>query len=310
MPDELKIWMNGQMKSQAEAVLPVNSAAVFYATNVFEGLRAYWNDEDEELYCFRLQEHFDRFRESMKMMRFEIEYSDADLFEAVKQALQGNNLREDVHMHMVAYVLAPGLDVTGPTGVYINPRRRPRVDEGRGVAACVSSWTRTSDNAIPIRLKSGANYQNGRLARLQAIADGYEEPIFLNQQGHVAEGTGATLFIVRKGQIVTPPVTADILESITRTTLMDPICPELLGMGVVEREIDRTELYVSDEAFLCGSGYEITPLTSIDRFQLGDGQVGPITRRLQKAYMDIVRGVDKRFAEWRTPVYNAIKVQA
>jgi branched-chain amino acid aminotransferase len=213
-------------------------------------------------------------------------------------------------MHMVAYVLAPGLDVTGPTGVYINPRRRPRVEMGKGVAACVSSWTRTSDNAIPIRLKSGANYQNGRLARLQAVADGYEEPLFLNQQGHVAEGTGATLFIVRKGRIVTPPVTADILESITRTTLIDPICPELLGMGVDEREIDRTELYVSDEAFLCGSGYEITPLTSIDRFPLGNGEVGPVTKRLQAAYMDIVRGTDKRFPEWRTPVYNAIKVQA
>jgi len=307
---DLNIWMNGKLVPQDQAVLPVNSAAVFYATNVFEGLRAYWNEDDGELYCFRLQEHFDRFRESMKMMRFDIAYDDDGLYQAVHEVLAGNELREDVHMHMVAYVLGTGLDTTGPTGVYINPRRRPRVEEGKGVAACVSSWTRTSDNAIPIRLKSGSNYQNGRLARLQALADGYEEPIFLNQSGHVAEGTGATLFIVRKGRIVTPPITADVLESITRTTLIDPICPELLGMGVDEREIDRTELYVADEAFLCGSGYEITPLTSIDRFKLGDGEVGPITRRLQQAYMDIVRGKDKSFPEWRTPVYNAMKVEA
>ncbi len=299
---ELKIWMNGSLVPQAEAVLPVNSAAVFYATNVFEGLRAYWNAEDGELYCFRLEEHFTRFRESMKMMRFEISYSDADLYEAVREVLAGNEVREDVHMHMVAYVAGSGLDATTPTGLYINPRRRPRIEEGSGIRCCISSWARTSDNAIPIRLKSGSNYQNGRLATLQANADGYHQPILLNKDGHVAEGTGATLFMVRKGRLVTPPVTADILESITRTTLIESICPELFGMGVVEREIDRTELYVADEAFFCGSGYEITPIVSIDQFPLGDGQVGPITRRLSRAYLDIVRGVDKRYPEWRRGV--------
>jgi branched-chain amino acid aminotransferase len=309
MPD-LNIWMNGKMVPNEQAVLPVNSAAVFYATNVFEGLRAYWNAQDEELYCFRLDEHFTRFRESLKMMRMEIEYSDEDLTNAVRETLKGNQLQEDIHMHMVAYVLATGLDVTGPTGVYINPRRRASQPEGTGISCDVSSWVRTSDNAIPIRLKSGSNYQNGRLATLQSKANGYDQPIFLNNQGHVAEGTGATLFIVRKGRLVTPPVTADILESITRTTLMDYIGPELFGLSVQERDIDRTELYVADEAFFCGSGYEITPITSIDRFQLGDGNVGPITTRLMRAYLDIVRGVDKRYPEWRTPIYNAIKVSA
>jgi branched-chain amino acid aminotransferase len=308
MADELKIWMNGNLVSQAEAALPVNSAAVFYATNVFEGLRAYWNDTDEELYCFRLAEHFTRFRESMKMMRFEIPYSDDDLVRAVRETLTGNGLREDVHMHMVAYVLGTGLDATTPTGLYINPRRRARTPAGSGLACCVSSWARTSDNAIPIRLKSGSNYQNGRLATLQANADGYDQPIFLNKDGHVAEGTGATFFMVRKGRLVTPPITADILESITRTTLIENIYPELFGMEVFEREIDRTELYVADEAFFCGSGYEITPIVSIDRFPLGDGKVGPVTQRLTDAYMDIVRGVDRRFPEWRTPAYNAVRV--
>ncbi len=305
---DLQVWMNGKLVPQQEAVLPVNSSAVFYATNVFEGLRAYWNEDDNELYAFRLQEHFDRFRESMKMMRFDIEYSDSDLFDAVHEVLAGQDIREDVHMHMVAYVLSNGLDATGPTGVYINPRRRPRVAEGKGIAACVSSWVRTSDNAIPIRLKSGSNYQNGRLATLQAIADGYDQPIFLNNNGHVAEGTGATFFMVRKGRLTTPPLTADILESITRSTLIDPICPELFGMSVDEREIARTELYVAEEAFLCGSGYEITPITSIDRFKVGNGEVGPITKKLSDAYMNIVRGKDKRFAEWRTPTYSAVKV--
>jgi branched-chain amino acid aminotransferase len=308
--NELRIWMNGKLVPQAEAVLPVNSAAVFYATNVFEGLRAYWNEQDEELYCFRLDEHFSRFRESMKMMRFTIPYSDDELYDIVRETLTGNELREDVHMHMVAYVLGTGLDATTPTGLYINPRRRPRQAAGTGLHCNVSSWARTSDNAIPIRLKSGSNYQNGRLATLQSNADGYDQPIFLNKEGHVAEGTGATFFMVRKGRLVTPPVTADILESITRTTLIENIYPDLFGMEVAEREIDRTELYVADEAFFCGSGYEITPIVSIDHFPLGDGKVGPVTQGLSDAYMDIVRGIDKRFPEWRTPAYQALRVHA
>ena len=305
---EFNIWLNGALLPQSEAVLPVNSAAVFYASNVFEGLRAYWNPDDGELYCFRLAEHFARFRESMKMMRFTIPYSDDQLYGAVREVLTGNEIQEDVHMHMVGYVAGTALDSTEPTGLYIIPRRRPRSDEPKGMSCNITSWNRTSDNAIPIRLKSGANYQNGRLAILQSKADGYDQPIFLNKNGHVAEGSGATFFMVRKGRLVTPPLTADILESITRSTLIDTICPEVFGMGVEEREIDRTELYVADEAFFCGSGYEITPITSIDRFPLGDGEVGPITRRLSRAYLDIVRGVDKRYEEWRTPVYKAVKV--
>jgi branched-chain amino acid aminotransferase len=304
---ELKIWMNGTLKSQAEAALPVNSAAVFYGTNVFEGLRAYWNPAEEELYCFRLKEHFARFRESMKMNRFGIPYSDEDLFAAVREVLRGNQIREDVHMHLVAYVAGAGMDATEPTGLYINPRRRGRVNAD-GLRCCVSSWVRTSDNAIPIRLKSGANYQNGRLALLQAKADGYDAPILLNQHGHVAEGTGATFLMVRKGKVVTPPLSGDILESITRETLIEEVVPRAVGQQVVEREVDRTELYVADEAFFCGSGYEITPITSIDRFPLGDGKVGPITRRLSEAYMALVRGTEKRHPEWRTATYRSAAV--
>jgi branched-chain amino acid aminotransferase len=300
---QLKIWMNGSLVPEAEATLPVTSAAVFHATNVFEGLRAYWNPADEELYCFRLAEHFARIRESMKMMRFTVPYSDADLYEAVRQALAGNGLREDVHLLLVAYVGGAGLEATEPTGLYVNPRRRGRVSDG-GLRCCVTSWVRTSDNAIPIRLKSGSNYQNGRLATLQAKADGYDAPLFLNGQGHVAEGSGATFFMVRKGRVVTPPVTADVLESITRATLIEDLVPRMLGREVTEREIDRTELYVAEEAFFCGSGYEITPIVSIDRFPLGDGRVGPLTQRLRAAYLDLVRGVDPSHPEWRTAVYR------
>jgi branched-chain amino acid aminotransferase len=298
---DFKIWMNGKVVPGEQAVLPVNSAAVFYATNVFEGLRAYWNATDGEMYGFRLAEHFARLRESMKMMRFSVPYSDVDLYEAVREVIRANEVREDIHMHLVAYVVGTGLDATTPTGLYINPRRRPSAPTG--LRCCVSSWRRTNDNAIPIRLKSGSNYQNGRLATLQAKADGYDSPILLNQAGLVAEGTGATFFMVRRGVLLTPPLTADILESITRITLLQDVIPDL-GLEVQEREIARTELYVADEAFFCGSGYEITPILSIDRFPLGNGEVGPITKKLSRAYMDLVRGIDKRHPEWRTPVYK------
>ena len=304
---DLNIWMNGRLVPQEDAVLPVNSAAVFYATNVFEGLRAYWNEQDGELYCFRLDEHFGRFRESMKMMRFDIPFSDDDLYRAVHDVLAGNELREDIHMHMVAYVTGNGLDAVTPTGLYINPRRRPKSNP-EGLKACISSWVRTSDNAIPIRLKSGPNYQNGRLATLQAKADGYDAAIFLNGHGHVAEGSGATFMMVRKGKIVTPTLTGDILESITRETLIEDVAPRVLGMPIIEREIDRTELYVAEEAFFCGSGYEITPITSIDRFPLGDGKVGPITQAISDAYLALVRGTDKRHPEWRTATYRSAAV--
>jgi branched-chain amino acid aminotransferase len=304
---ELKIWMNGTLKSQAEAVLPVNSAAVFYGTNVFEGLRAYWNPAEEELFCFRLKEHFTRIRESMKMNRFTVPYSDADLYEAVRETLRGNQIREDVHMHMVAYVLGTGTDATGPTGLYINPRRRGRVGS-LGIKCCISCWVGRCSNSIPFGLLTGANFQNGRLATLQAKADGYDAAIFLNGQGHVAEGSGATFMMVRKGRIITPPLSGDILESITRETLIEDVAPRVLNRPIIEREIDRTEVYVAEEAFFCGSGYEITPITSIDRFPLADGKVGPVTQALSDAYLALVRGADKRRSEWRTATYRSAAV--
>src|SRR2546428_5832015 len=182
--NELRIWLNGKLVPQAEAVLPVDSAAVFYGTNVFEGLRAYWNEADEELYAFRLREHFTRLRESMKMMRFTVPYSDVDLYEAVREVLRGNAIREDVHMHLVAYVVGVGMDATSPTGLYINPRRRGRISAA-GLRRCGSSWARTSANAIPLPLKCGADYQNGRLAAPQAKAHRHEAPPPPHQPGQL-----------------------------------------------------------------------------------------------------------------------------
>jgi len=301
---ELKIWMNGRLVPQAEAVLPVNSAAVFYATNVFEGIRAYWNPADEELYGFRLKEHVTRLRESMKMMRFTVPYSDEDLQDAVREVLRGNELREDIHMHLVAYVVGVGLDATTPTGLYINPRRRARVAPESGLRCCVSSWLRIADSAMPPRLKCIANYHNGRLAALQARADGYDGTFLLNSRGKVSETPGATMFLVRTGRPITPSITSDILESITRDSLIR-LFAEAHGLTVEEREVDRTELYVAQEIFVCGSAFEVTPVVSVDRYSVGDGRVGPLTKAIQATYLDVARGQVGLHREWLTPVYGA-----
>ena len=302
------IWMNGRLVPQEQAVLPVNSAAVFYATNVFEGLRAYLS-EDGEMYGFRLADHFTRLRESMKMMRINVPYSDDDLFEAVRTVISGNQLREDIHMHMVAYVGAPGLDATTQTGLYINPRKRPRVMEGNGLKCNVSSWTRTSDNAIPIRLKSGSNYQNGRLAILQSKADGYDQPILLNRHGKVAEGSGATFFMVRKGRIVTPTTSSDILESITRTTLIEYVCPRGARHG------RRRARHRPHRALRGGGGVLLRQrlrdhADPLDRplRRSAAARSGPVTKRISSAYIDLVRGVDRKHPEWRTPTYKPVHV--
>jgi branched-chain amino acid aminotransferase len=304
------LWMNGKLIPFQDATIHVSTAAAFYATNVFEGIRIYWNDDKQESYAFRLREHFTRWFESMKMMRFSVPYSFDDLEEALREVIKGNNFKEDVHGYLVAYVDAEGLTSTAPIGVYLNFRARGRLsDEGQGMHCCISSWVRTSDNAIPIRLKSGANYQNGRLARLQATADGYDGPIFLNSQGHVAEGSGASFFLVRKGEVITPPATADILESITRVTLMQ-LFQEEMGLTVKEQEIDRTQVYVADEAFFCGSGYEVTPILSVDRFPMGNGQPGPISQQISQHYLRVLRGTTDKHADWRTPMFQKVLIPA
>ncbi|MBI4640034.1 MAG: branched-chain-amino-acid transaminase [Candidatus Tectomicrobia bacterium] len=302
------LWMNGGLVPFEDAKIHVTSTGAFNGANVFEGIAGYWNEEKEEMYCISLREHFTRFFESMKMMRFSIPYPLRDLESFIREVIIGNEFRQDIHMIMAAYVEGSGPTATEPTGLYINPRRKVR-SEGtiNGLHCCISSWVRTSDLAIPIRIKSGSNYQNGRLAGLQAQVDGYDAPILLNNRGEISEGTGATFFMVRKGEVVTPPVTSDILESITRTTLIQ-LFEEEMGLTVKEREIDRTEVYVAEEAFFCGTGFEVTPIVSVDRFPLGNGKVGPITDKIRSIYFDIVRGVSGKHTEWLTPIYRSATV--
>ncbi len=292
--------MNGKLLPFADAGLHPLSLAVTYATTVFEGLRAY-RLEDGRFAIFRLRDHVRRLQAGMRVMRFEQSY-DVDYFrEALIRLIRANEPDSDVYVRLLVYVEGTGLmATTGPVGftAAAMPRDKPKFAES-GMQLGVSSWQRLSDNASPPRIKSTANYHNARLAALQAKSDGYDGALMLTAGGKVSESPIACFFMVRDGRLITPGVTSGILESITRDTIITRY-RELTDMEVEQREVDRSELYFADEAFLCGTGQEILPVTSIDRLPVGDGAVGPITRRLRDDYFNVVRGVGALHPEWLT----------
>lgn len=303
MPSSRYLYLNGKILPYEEAKIHVQSAAVKFGASVFEGLRAYWNPSQGELYVFRLQEHIDRLYASMRLMRMEHHLTREELVSSVLDILRKNEYREDVHIRQSALVEADAdLAATGPVGLAVDAL--PRKLAGTGVHACISSWSRIADGSMPPRIKCSANYQNSRLATLEAQLNGYDTALILNGRGKLAEAPGACCFVIRGGVPITPPVTADILESITRATLLE-LFPKELALTPDVREVDRTEVYVAEEAFLCGSGWEITPVFSIDKLPLGDGaQPGPITRGIAECYFAVARGEKPAYRHWLTPVYG------
>jgi branched-chain amino acid aminotransferase len=302
------IWMNGELIPWDEAKLHVTTATVQFGSRVFEGLRGYWNDEEQQLYVFRLDDHLRRLAQSMKMMRMNLDFSLEEIRQAVVDVLIKNDLREDVHLAPSVYFgvgqsffsYKPG---TVEVGAYVLAQPRKSIlDTDKALHVCVSSWTRISDRDVPPRIKASANYQNGRLAAVQAMEDGYDDALLLNELGKVAEAPGACVFLVRDGTALTAPVTGGILESITRTTLIQ-LLEEEMSVPVVQRQVDRTELYIADEVWMCGSALEVTPIVSVDRFPVGDGQIGPVTARLQREYEAVIRGKNPKYSDWVLPVY-------
>lgn len=304
MPLAQYIFMNGEIVPWEQATIHAFSPAAKYGAGVFEGIRGYWNDEQEQLYVFRLDDHLNRLHYSQTMMRFDELIAPQVLSEQVIELLRANAFREHVHIRPSVYVDGHGGSAArGPIGVSIVavPRGTPeRVEKGCSVQ--VSSWSRISDRAMPARVKANANYQNSRFAAVQATVDGYDTALMINHRGFIAEGPGMCFFMVRDGVPVTPSVTSDILESITRSTVLT-LLRDRLGRTPLERDVDRSELYAAEEAFFCGTGWEITPITSIDRLAVGDGEAGTITRELQRVYFDVVHGRVPDYSDWCTPVY-------
>ncbi len=302
-------WLDGEIVPWEDARIHVSCPAIAFGASVFEGIRVYWNEAEEELYVFRLGDHLDRLANSMKMLRLTIPFNREDLFNGVLEITRRNGWREDAYASTYAYLGLGERFSIDPERVYmgawINSMRMPRAGTVQtGLNCCISSWERNSDNIQPPRIKASANYLVFRLASVQARLDNYDETILLNHEGKVTEAPGSCIFMVRDGVACTPPVTSNILEGITRETLLK-LLPEELGIPTVERTIDRTELYIADEILLCGTGKEIAPVVSMDRHLVADGTPGPVTRRIQDLYFDIVRGKVPKFRDWLTPVYHA-----
>ncbi len=297
------IMMDGELMPFADARLHPMSLAVTYATTVFEGLRAYHLPKEGKFALFRLDEHMKRLQVGMKLLRMDETYTTDFMRECLTRLIHANKPDDDVYVRLLVYVKGTGLmATTGPVGftAAAMPREKSKfVDTGMSLG--VSSWSRLSDNASPPRIKSTANYHNARLTQLQAKSDGYDGALMLTPQGKVSEAPIACFFMVRDGKLITPSKASNILESITRDSIL-ALYKEMTGEAAEEREVDRSELYFAEEAFVCGTGQEIVPVASIDRLAVGDGSVGPLTRKLRQRYFDIVRGLTPDHAQWRTLV--------
>lgn len=303
--NERLIWFKGLIVPVSDAKINVLSPTSQFGANVFEGIRAYWNEEENQLYVFRLDEHILRLLNSIKMMRFEEKYTAEFLIKSCKDIIIANDFKQDIAIRQTVFLDGFGSWFsTSPIEMFIAPIAKERLlsKEKKGVHCCISSWERISDNSLSPKIKVGANYINSRAGQLEALRNNYDFTIFLNNKGQISEAPGSCLFFVRDGKLITPPITASILESITRKTIIQ-IATQDLGIEVIEREVDRTELYIADEMFLCGTAVEIVPIFSIDRIVLGNGNEGGITNRLKIAYFDIVRGKNKKYNNWLTPVY-------
>lgn len=297
------IMVNGELMPFADARVHPLSLGMAYAATVFEGLRAYYNPAKRGFALFRFAEHMRRMQVGMKLMRFDRIYGTAEMRDHLALLIRANDPDDDVYIRLLAYIEGIGLmATTGPVGftAAAMPREKPRFAD-TGMSLGVSSWHRLSDNASPPRIKSTANYHNARLTQLQAKADGYDGALMLTAAGKVSEAPIACFFMVRDGRLVTPSITSNILESITRDTIIT-LYREATGRDCIEREIDRSELYFAEEAFCCGTGQEILPVTSIDKLPVGDGRIGPVTTMLRQRYFDVVRGNVPDHPEWRTEV--------
>jgi branched-chain amino acid aminotransferase len=298
-------YLDGRFTPLSDAKVSIATHALQYGTGVFEGIRAYWNPAQEQLYVFRLREHFERMERSVRIVRIALPGDPDSLSAIALELIRKNDFKSDVYVRPLAFKAARSVKVAlhglrDGFGMYAFPLGA-YLPTG-GLAARTVSWRRTSDEAIPARGKITGAYINTALAVDEAQDYEADEAIFLTADGHVSEGGGANLFMMRGGALVTPPVTADILEGITRDSILQ-LAAEL-GILVEERQIDRTELYVAEEVFFCGTGAQVAPCVKIDGRAVGDGVIGPVAKKINDLYLGIARGDDTRHPEWRTAVYR------
>ena len=301
--EDLITYFEGDYRPWNDARVHVFAPAMKYGAGVFEGIRGYWSEARSEMVLFRLEEHLARLEYSQRVMRFERVYTPDEMAGPILEMMRRNAFNEHVHLRPVVYV-----DGYGPVGSlgpieYAVTAVPSDIKETvhAGCAVQVSSWQRVADLAMPTRVKANANYNNSRMASVQARHDGYGAALMMNQKGHVSEGPGMCFFMIRDGVPVTPSITSNILESITRDTVIQLLRDEL-GLETVERDVDRSELYACEEAFYCGTAWEVSPITSIDGIPVGNGAIGPMAKRLTEIYFETVTGAREDTRGWLTAV--------
>ncbi len=299
-------YFEGQIRPIDEARVSVRTHTFNYGTGAFGGLRGYWNSADEQLYVFRIEDHYRRFLNSGRILMAHVQETPADLVAITLDLLRREGWREDCYIRPILYkadeVIGVRLhDLRDAITIFSQPFGR-YIQAEEGAKVCTSSWRRVDDTAIPPRGKLIGSYMNSALIKSEAVLNGFDEAIVLDQAGHVAEGSAENLFIVRNGTLITPPVQGNVLEGITRNTMMH-LATNVLGVPVLEREIDRSEVYYADEAFFCGTGVQVAAIASVDHRPIGAGHIGPITTHLRDLFFRIVRGQESGYSHWLTPVY-------
>jgi branched-chain amino acid aminotransferase len=307
MPLPRYAFFRGHIVPYSEARVGVMTHALHYGTAVFAGVRAYWNKEEEELFVFRPRDHFRRFLESAQLLGMELAHSEESLAAALIELLRAELYREDCYARPLAFYADEQLGVrlhglTPEVTIMSMPYGRYLENE-ENLHLTISSWRRVEDNMIPARGKIAGSYVNSALAKSDAQRAGFDDAILLTHAGHVSESSAANIFLLRKGVVLTPPTTDDVLEGITRRTVIELLQKEL-GLEVAERPVDRTEIYLSDEIFLCGTGVQIGAVTRVDHRPIGSGQMGSVVSELRRVYFDVVRGRRHEYRSWCTPVYS------
>ena len=300
------VFMNGEFIEADKAVLPVRTHAFLYGTSVFEGIRAYYNKEENQLYAFRVKEHYERLLNSAKVMWMQSPYTIDEYINITKDLLKLNGYKTDVYIRPTLYKssqkVGPTLTDNEDSFLIFTTPFGDYFENNRGLKLCVSSWRRTSDNAIPPRAKVSGAYANSALIKTDAHEAGFDDAVVLSESGQVTEGSAMNIFLVINGTLVTTSTTDDILVGVTRNTVLE--LAQELGIPVKERSIDRTELYAADEVFCCGTGAQIVPVESIDHRFVGNGKIGSITKQIQTLYFDVVKGKVDKYKKWCLPVYD------
>ena len=296
------IWFKGEILNVNDAKINILAPTSQFGLNVFEGIPCYWNEDEKQLYAFRLNDHYDRLLRSARLIQIDCPFTKDEMEKAFVDVIKANEYDENLSVRQTLFVDGFGSwGSADPVDMFIAPIPKGKTSaeyNKKGLNVCVTSWRRISENALSPRIKCGANYINSRAGQREALRNGYDTCLFLNEFGKVSEGPGSCFFMIRDKKVITPMHTDAVLESITRDTVIK--LARSLGYEVVERTIDRTELYTADEAFLCGSAMELTPILSIDRYELGEGE---ITKQLHKAYVDTASGKNEQFRDWVTAIY-------